>query len=239
MYYSLFATDYTTSGGETYNYHINSNTYTTGTGDDTVTYTYNSETGRYETDKTNFEEDEQGNYVWSGSDGFNADNVAANHKIATTDIKEVIYSVRIGNISTEIYFDDSGTESTQDGCYRYYSNGQEIGKPSGSSTVTVTFLSKRESINTNSTGFRPVTAYKDSQGNVYVMSYGTNEQDDTYKKLTYRNLRTGETYVENDGSFTSGNGVLSEIPSIKVWTTSMTALNRLYFESNLSWLNKI
>ena len=58
-------------------------------------------------------------------------------------------------------------------------------------------------------------------------------------KLTYRNLRTGETYVENDGSFTSGNGVLSEIPSIKVWTTSMTALNRLYFESNLSWLNKI
>ena len=152
----------------------------------------------------------------------------------TTDIKEVIYSVRIGNISTEIYFDNGGTsDNPNDDCYRYYSNGQEIGKPSGSSTVTVTFLSKRESINTNSTGFRPVTAYKDSQGNVYVMTYNGEG------KLTYRNLRTGETYVENDGSFTSGNGVLSEIPSIKVWTTSMTALNRLYFESNLSWLNKI
>lgn len=238
LYYSLFATEYTTSGGETYKYHINSNTYTTNTVNEdnesvVVTYTYNSETGRYETIGTDFEEDEQGNYVWSGSDRFNADNVAAYHKTATTDIREVIYSVRIGNISTEIYYD------SEDDCYRYYSNGQEIGKPSGSSTVTVTFLSKRESINTNSTGFRPVTAYKDSQGNVYVMSYGTNEQDDTYKKLTYRNLRTGETYVENDGSFTSGNGVLSEIPSIKVWTTSMTALNRLYFESNLSWLNKI
>ena len=233
LYYNLFATEYTTSGGETYKYYMNTDTYTTGTGDNIVTYKYNPATGRYETDETNFKENEQGNYVWSGSDIFLPSDLLSVHKAPTTDIKEVIYSVRIGNISTEIYFDNNGTESTPDDCYRYYSNDQEIGKPSSSSTVTVTFLSKRESINTNSTGFRPISTYKDSQGNVYVMTY--NDEG----KLTYRNLRTGDTYVENDGSFTSGNGVLSEIPSIKVWTTSMTALNRLYFESNLSWLNKI
>lgn len=236
LYYGLFATKYTTSDGETYDYHINTDSYSIGTGEDAVTYNYNAETGRYEAQKTTYTQ--SNTFTWeAGADRFIPDkdeNETEEYMRPTTNNKEIIYTVKIGNITTEIYFDNGGTtDSTNDDCYRYYANDMEIGKPSGTLSPSVTFLSKHESINTNGTGFRPVTAYKDSQGNVYVMTY--NEEG----KLTYENLRTGDVYVENQGSFVSGNSVLREIPTIKAWTTSMTTLSSLYFESNLSWLNKI
>ena len=98
LFYSLFATEYTTSDGETYNYHINTDSYTTGTDNNAVTYKYNPATGRYETSEMSLGSGSDGNYptyTWSGSNRF---NIVAEANEPTTDIKEVIYSVRIGNI---------------------------------------------------------------------------------------------------------------------------------------------